>query len=149
MSDTISIPIGHIHDPSPKADIFSLYGKYLLKKSQAADATPSYTHSEGVPQLMRAKAAPDSDAAGDVLVPIFSSRGPNADKPVVGILGAGTGGLYAGMMLTTLGIPFEILEAQDRTGGRLFTYQFKDPKYKEYMTGHDYYVSGVTFSPES
>ncbi|KAG0704662.1 hypothetical protein DFH29DRAFT_848626 [Suillus ampliporus] len=42
----------------------------------------------------------------------------------VGILGAGVGGLYTALILDSLDIKYEILEASDRTGGRLFTYNF-------------------------
>lgn len=63
---------------------------------------------------------------------------PTTEAPdipgTVGILGAGVGGLYAAMILHSLSIPFEILEASGRTGGRVFTYQFSDES-------HDYFVS--------
>jgi hypothetical protein len=52
----------------------------------------------------------------------------------VGILGAGVGGLYTALILDSLNIEYEILEASDRTGGRIFTYQF--PGRGKY----DYYV---------
>ncbi|KIJ28053.1 hypothetical protein M422DRAFT_83647, partial [Sphaerobolus stellatus SS14] len=45
----------------------------------------------------------------------------------VGILGAGAGGLYTAMMLESLNITYEILEASERTGGRLFTHKFTGP----------------------
>src|SRR4051812_23237931 len=43
------------------------------------------------------------------------------DSNVVGIMGAGVGGLYTAIMLQSLDVPFEIIEASDRVGGRLFT----------------------------
>lgn len=54
---------------------------------------------------------------------------------VVGIIGAGVGGLYAAMLLQSQNPPikYEILEASDRTGGRVFTYDFSTKP-------HDYYV---------
>ena len=52
----------------------------------------------------------------------------------VGIIGAGVGGLYTALMLDSLGIGCEILEASDRVGGRLSTYKF--PNGEKY----DYYV---------
>ena len=52
----------------------------------------------------------------------------------VGIIGGGIGGLYSAMLLQEQGISYEIIEASDRLGGRLFTHHF-DPA-KEY----DYYV---------
>ena len=60
------------------------------------------------------------------------------DLPV-GIIGGGIGGLYAAMLLQDQGIPYEILEASDHIGGRLFTYRFSEEKY-------DYYVSIVVWT---
>jgi monoamine oxidase len=62
------------------------------------------------------------------------------DHPV-GILGAGVGGLYTALILDSLDIKYEILEASDHTGGRLFTYKFPDSK--EY----DYYDVGAMRFP--
>ncbi|KAG1873114.1 hypothetical protein F4604DRAFT_2011818 [Suillus subluteus] len=54
----------------------------------------------------------------------------------VGILGAGVGGLYTALILDSLNIKYEILEASDRTGGRLFTYNFPNGgKYDYYDVG--------------
>lgn len=47
-----------------------------------------------------------------------------SDAYPIGILGAGSGGLYTAMILDFLDIPYKILEAQDHVGGRLFTYHF-------------------------
>jgi hypothetical protein len=57
----------------------------------------------------------------------------------VGILGAGPGGLYAAMILQSLGIKYQILEASGRTGGRLYTHHFSNQPF-------DYYVSGFSDS---
>ncbi|KAG8999540.1 hypothetical protein FRB90_012053 [Tulasnella sp. 427] len=54
-------------------------------------------------------------------------------KKTVGILGGGVGGLYAAMMLESVGVPYEVLEARDRVGGRLFTYKFKDSDTYDYF----------------
>jgi len=62
---------------------------------------------------------------------------PSGEADVVGILGAGVGGLYTAIMLHSLGIPFEIIEAADRIGGRLHTHKFDHPQAGRY----DYYVS--------
>lgn len=61
-------------------------------------------------------------------------RSGSWDHRPVGIIGAGAAGLYAGMILDTLGIPYEILEASGRVGGRLHTHKFSNEK-------NDYYVS--------
>ena len=44
------------------------------------------------------------------------------DTPLVGIIGAGFAGLFAGLILQSLDIPFEILESTDRVGGRIRTW---------------------------
>ncbi|KIJ46262.1 hypothetical protein M422DRAFT_778531 [Sphaerobolus stellatus SS14] len=45
-------------------------------------------------------------------------------KLPVGILGAGAAGMYTAMILDSLGIKYEILEASGRHGGRLYTHYF-------------------------
>ena len=55
----------------------------------------------------------------------------------VGILGAGIGGLYTALILDSLDVQFEILEASGRAGGRLRTYHF--PNGGKY----DYYVRSI------
>ncbi|KAI9573041.1 hypothetical protein HD554DRAFT_2167323 [Boletus coccyginus] len=59
----------------------------------------------------------------------------------VGILGAGIGGLYTALILDSLDIEYEILEASDRIGGRIFTYRF--PNGGKY----DYYDAGAMRFP--
>lgn len=44
------------------------------------------------------------------------------DVPLVGIVGGGFSGLYAGLILQSLGIEFELFEGSDRVGGRIFTW---------------------------
>ena len=49
------------------------------------------------------------------------------EKPPVCIIGSGIAGLYAALILQSLDIDFEILEAhtsEDRIGGRMFTHRF-------------------------
>lgn len=70
---------------------------------------------------------------------------PRGAPMKVGIVGAGAAGLYAAILLDSLGIEYDIHEASDRVGGRIFTYHFdqaawdksspSDPAY------YDYYVS--------
>ncbi|WP_298421286.1 FAD-dependent oxidoreductase [uncultured Kordia sp.] len=54
-------------------------------------------------------------------------------KPLVGIIGGGFAGMYAGLILQSLGIEFEIFEASNRVGGRIDTWYSTeyDPKSKE------------------
>ncbi|KAI5984068.1 hypothetical protein EDD15DRAFT_1812652 [Pisolithus albus] len=62
------------------------------------------------------------------------------EKKVV-ILGAGAAGLYTALILDSLNIEFEILEASDHVGGRLSTYKF--PNGERY----DYYDPGAMRYP--
>jgi monoamine oxidase len=45
--------------------------------------------------------------------------------------------MYAGLILESLGIKHEILEADKRTGGRVWTYHFEP---NEPRGTHDYFV---------
>lgn len=66
------------------------------------------------------------------------------------IIGAGIAGLYAALLLDSLDIEYDIYEASDRIGGRIFTHRFDqeawdqstpdDPEY------YDYFV-GASFAP--
>ncbi|KAI0800655.1 hypothetical protein C8Q74DRAFT_1191398 [Fomes fomentarius] len=62
----------------------------------------------------------------------------------VGILGAGATGLYTALILLDLGIPFKIIEASERVGGRLFTYTFPNTAGEPY----NYYDVGAMRFPE-
>ncbi|KAG0000571.1 hypothetical protein BGZ79_005772 [Entomortierella chlamydospora] len=48
------------------------------------------------------------------------------DRPQVGIVGGGFAGLYAGLILQSLGIEFELFESSDRVGGRIHTWYSYD-----------------------
>lgn len=60
------------------------------------------------------------------------------DEPV-GILGAGIGGLYTALMLQSLNVSYEIIEASNRTGGRMFTHKFSDGGLYDYFVSINYY----------
>ncbi|KIP01104.1 hypothetical protein PHLGIDRAFT_123663, partial [Phlebiopsis gigantea 11061_1 CR5-6] len=60
----------------------------------------------------------------------------------VGIIGGGIGGLYAALLLQEQGIPYEILEASPRLGGRLFTHRMGDRP-------NDYYDVGAMRFPNT
>ncbi|KAK3368443.1 hypothetical protein B0H63DRAFT_565133 [Podospora didyma] len=72
----------------------------------------------------------------------------------IGIIGAGAAGLFTAMILDhlnekyQLNAKYEILEANtdDRLGGRLFTYYFKDKEGKS-LGGHQYYDVGAMRFP--
>ncbi len=64
----------------------------------------------------------------DVFKQKISSADPSktTDIPLVGIVGGGFAGLYAGLILQSLGIEFEIFEASERVGGRIHTWYSSD-----------------------
>ena len=66
---------------------------------------------------------------------VLRNPSPSADLPVC-IIGAGTAGLYTAMILESLGISYQIIDAdtRDRVGGRLFTFHFPN------SGPYDYYV---------
>ena len=66
----------------------------------------------------------------------------------VAIIGAGVAGLRTAMLLQNQKppIPYKILEACDRVGGRLFTYQFPSKPPENPQGKHDYYdIGGMRF----
>ncbi|KAG8909823.1 hypothetical protein FRC01_006711 [Tulasnella sp. 417] len=114
----------------PQDDIYSLHGKYILEQYLAPKLQgvewrlpfPQHTPTETT-------STQESVRAQEITAPI-------------GILGAGVGGLYAAMMLESIDIKFQILEASDTTGGRVFTHRF--PNGGE----HDYYDVGAMRFPD-
>lgn len=67
----------------------------------------------------------------------------------VGIIGAGAAGLYAAMLLDSIGIDYDIHEGSDRIGGRIYTYRFNqsawDKATPDQPDYYDYYVSSPTW----
>lgn len=56
----------------------------------------------------------------------FAETSPAMAEPLVGIVGGGFAGLFAGLILQSLGVEFEIFEASDRVGGRIRTWYSTD-----------------------
>ena len=73
---------------------------------------------------------------------------PTTGLPVC-IIGAGTAGLYTAMIFESLGIPYQIVDADtpQRVGGRLFTYHFANGGPYDYYVGriHMYRHRVLTF----
>lgn len=72
-------------------------------------------------------------------LPALPTEGRDAVQGKVGILGAGVGGLYTALILDSLGIKYEILEASKRTGGRLFTHKFEKGNNYDYFVCHSFH----------
>jgi heterodisulfide reductase subunit A-like polyferredoxin len=80
--------------------------------------------------------------------PDFPTTPTPSDVPLkVGIIGAGAGGLYTALLLDSLGIDYDILEASDRVGGRIFTHRFNETAWSQSTPNdpdyYDYYVRAV------
>jgi monoamine oxidase len=68
-----------------------------------------------------------------------SSRPPKGHSQLA-FIGAGAAGLYAAMLLQSLGIHYEILEGSDRIGGRMYIHRFDEPAWNAFKSGEaDYY----------
>lgn len=76
--------------------------------------------------------------------PPLPPRAWTGNAEPVGILGAGVGGLYTALILQSLNVSCEIIEASDRTGGRLFTHKFADGGFYDYFVSfNDYYFDHI------
>ncbi|KAH6912094.1 hypothetical protein BKA70DRAFT_825472 [Coprinopsis sp. MPI-PUGE-AT-0042] len=74
-------------------------------------------------------------------VPVSIIRPIDKDTPPVGILGGGMAGLYTALILSSLKIPFQILEGANRVGGRCYTHKFEE------SGEYDYYDVGAMRFP--
>lgn len=83
----------------------------------------------------------------------YSSLPAEAPPPIdtICIIGSGVAGLYAAMILDSLNIPYEILEADNRIGGRIYTHRFNGDTGKNAPVGdparYDYYDVGAMRYP--
>ena len=77
--------------------------------------------------------------------PRYPARAASHESLKVGIVGAGASGLYAGLLLESLGVDYDILEANTRIGGRIYTYRFDEGSWAKSEPGrpeyYNYYVS--------
>ncbi|KAF8630481.1 hypothetical protein AX15_002897 [Amanita polypyramis BW_CC] len=121
--------------PSTQYDAYAHYARLLLEQidKEMMGTLPSTPIISAPPAYEPGEQSGGQPGGGVVGGRQAKSRGggtsgavdgrPTHAKPV-GILGAGACGLYTAMILEDLGIPYRILEARRRVGGRLFTYNF-------------------------
>lgn len=98
------------------------------------------------------------NANGDYIMAIKNSLYTGTDKDPkfnVGIIGAGSAGLFTAMIFDHLketyglDVTYEILEASKVEGGRLYSYEFpKAQKQGEAKCSHDYYDVGAMRFPD-
>ncbi|KAG8988895.1 hypothetical protein FRB93_003920 [Tulasnella sp. JGI-2019a] len=135
-------------DATPEHDVFSQYGRLIIEEGIRKDEARRAPHDQLFSLQETKLQEPSKDRTEFVPLPA-----PKPGQLQVGILGAGAGGLYTAMILQRLSIPFEILEAQDRTGGRLYTHHFiakdKDGKPLPHQPKHDYYDVGAMRFPKT
>jgi putative NAD(P)-binding protein len=130
LAPTLALPAPEHHEPRA-----TVIGATVCNNGQLAAANP--------------RAAFLRQVLDNTCYTNYTKRATPKDVPFkVGIIGGGAAGLYAAMLLDSLDIDYDIHEASDRVGGRIFTYYFDkaawdkstpaDPAY------YDYYVSGGT-----
>ncbi|KAG9124514.1 hypothetical protein FRC07_011336 [Ceratobasidium sp. 392] len=105
-------------------NIYSSYASLTLEKAQS-DAGVDIS-GPGTIEILPAGISGRSLAIQQQ--PLSGPAPPKASTPPmhVAIVGAGVAGLYASMILQSVGIKVDVLEASDRTGGRLYTHKFND-----------------------
>ncbi|EAU87992.1 amine oxidase [Coprinopsis cinerea okayama7 len=109
-----------------QGDVFAQYGRNLAKDMHG---------------FLEARAAPVQSLASKAsaawnrhhATPTFDTQSRHDGVIPVGIIGGGMAGLYAGLQLAQCGIPFQILEASDRVGGRCLTYKFDEGDEYDYF----------------
>jgi hypothetical protein len=111
-----------------------------------ADAYYLPTANGGISSI----STPSSQANGSINGTYSPASGltPNDTEAInsvkVGVIGAGASGLYAAILLQSFGIPYEILEANDRPGGRIWTHYFDPEEWSASKPGdpnyYDYFV---------
>jgi monoamine oxidase len=84
-------------------------------------------------EVKRQRARPKARNFNEIIS--SSSRSETAGEPLVGIVGGGFAGLYAGLILQSLGIECEIFESSDRVGGRIYTWYSSDYSEKSGLYG--------------
>ncbi|KIJ43551.1 hypothetical protein M422DRAFT_253129 [Sphaerobolus stellatus SS14] len=104
------------------SDLFAHYGRQIIQSRN--------------PSLPTLPLPPIIQAAlkrGEIPSSRVKSHATVREVTPIGIIGAGVGGLYCGLILQSLGIPFEILESRTRTGGRLYTHKFQKGQTYDYF----------------
>ncbi len=100
--------------PATQESAGSAFSKWILKNYGGR------YREELEKQRLRAKAKQFGNAM------LKSTAEKTTDTPLVGIVGGGFAGMYAGLILQSLGIEFELFEATDRVGGRIKTWYSTD-----------------------
>ena len=115
---------------APPISLRAAYAKYILNKHLLAKL--NNVSNKELSTLPKLPEVPDN------------AKGEGPYQGRVCIIGAGAAGLYTAMMLKYLGVTnVDILEGNNRVGGRCYTYAFSGDQ--EY---HNYYDVGAMRIPE-
>lgn len=126
------------------------YAKHLLSKFLDEEHAKKHGWPKGERRGLKPIFSPIPSSLDDLKERdgLFSDD-PNSSvfKGKICIVGAGVAGLLTAMMLKIGGIyNFDVVEASDRVGGRLYTHWFSDKENPD--SAHDYYDIGAMRIPE-
>ncbi|KAK3499480.1 FAD/NAD(P)-binding domain-containing protein [Neurospora hispaniola] len=126
------------------------YARHLLSKSLTEEHAKKHGWSKGEDRGLKHIFSPIPSFLDDLKERdgLFSDD-PNSSvfKGKICIVGAGVAGLLTALMLKIGGIyNFDVVEASDRVGGRLYTHWFSDKENPD--SEHDYYDIGAMRIPE-
>lgn len=126
------------------------YAKHLLSKSLTEEHAKQHGWSKAESRPLKHIFSPIPSSLDDLRNRdgLFSDD-PNSSvfKGKICIVGAGVAGLLTALMLKIGGIyDFDVIEASDRVGGRLYTHWFSDKENPD--SEHDYYDIGAMRIPE-
>ncbi|KAF5325024.1 hypothetical protein D9619_010095 [Psilocybe cf. subviscida] len=140
--DTIFAPIAERKNFSEHEASFSDFAAYLVVEQAIQTSLEWAKRNKSLP----------TDTPGPIVISQLPESVKETKTDKIGIVGAGASGLYAAMILQSLNIDYEILEANDRIGGRLFTHRFNGEAGVDAPVGtparYDYFDVGAMRFPQ-
>jgi hypothetical protein len=158
ISDLCELPLSFKYDRFSFTTLFSAFITFRMGLVKASSIAIGLLLSTGVtpsptPPLEKrcdCSLDPRSGFMREILAKSNYPSHPTIPTPPdvplkVGIIGAGAAGLYSAVLLDSLGIDYDILEASGRVGGRIYTYRFNETAWDASTPDdpdfYDYYVS--------
>ena len=114
-----------------------------LFSSRSQDSHPDALFPDDLPSRIPSRLPSHSPDSGGDALPVEGIVNP------VAIIGAGVAGLRVAMMLKHLGIPYVVLEASERYGGRVYTHYFKKEKDEPASSSQSYFDVGAMRFPDN
>lgn len=123
----------------------SAFLAYLCLHGAESAIDPGSARAQLFREVISRAGVYDSFPPGPPASPCDQDCQPPSPPLKVGIIGAGAAGLYSALLLQSLDIDFEILEADGRAGGRIYTHYFDPEGWKksnpEEAAYYNYYIS--------